>query len=158
MEDYFNYEKTYSPNVKTKINYDKNKEISSRRNNLEKNFFGIVFWKKNDPDIVEMVTSFKEDIGEGVYKKMLDSYEPFSDNLSFEAEMWYGDKINGQVSDLKEIILNLEEEIFKEEASVIRVRINNNEQNNNKEDINTDLVDYQKLVEKIESIKNLRVK
>ena len=89
---------------------------------------------------------------------MLDSYDSFSDTLAFEAEMWYGDKINILIKDLEEVILNLEEEIFKEEASRQRLIINDKEQSKNKENINKDIIKLQQIVEKIESIKNRRLK
>jgi len=89
---------------------------------------------------------------------MLDLYEPFSETLAFEAEMWYSDKIDALIKDAKEIILNLEEEVFREEAASLMARINQKEQNKEKENFESDLKNYQKIVEKIENIKNRRSK
>jgi DNA primase len=163
IEDFKNYEKTQ--NNDRNLIKDKNKEnkdINSRKDNLEKKIFGIIFWKGENEEqqkgVEELTAIFKEDIGEDNYKNMLILYEPFSDTLAFEAEMWYGDKGNALLSDLNEIILNLEEEIFKEQASSLRIKINEKEKSNNKDDIKNDIIDYQKIVEKIENIKSRRSK
>jgi DNA primase len=135
-------------------------DIYSRRDSLEKKLFGIIFWKgENDEHktkINDAVASFEKDIGSDNFQKMLVLYEPFSDTLAFEAEMWYGGKIDLLIRDMKEIILNLEEEILQEEALSLLVKINEQEHNNNKENLKSDLIDYQKIVEKIEDIKNRR--
>lgn len=163
MEDYKNFEKTQ----KTTNPVIQNKEVSakslnSRRDSLEKRLFGIIFWKgvKEEHSIMinALQVSFEEEIGNEVYGKMLALYEPFTENLSFEAEMWYGDKIDVLLEDTREILLNLEEEIFREQASYLLLRINEKEQNNNKENLESDIIAYQKLVEKIEGIKSVRSK
>ena len=89
---------------------------------------------------------------------MLDLYSPNSDNLSLEAEMWYGGKINILLGEMKEIIINLEEEILNEELYSLLLKIKDNERNKNKEDLNKNLITYQKIVEKIQNIKNSRSK
>ncbi|MFA6515220.1 MAG: DNA primase [Candidatus Paceibacterota bacterium] len=162
IEDYQKFEKTQNINTALTNKQENQKGNKSRRTDLEKKLFGIIFWiKENDSHFIEIEKSrlsFEEDIGKDRYEKILGEYEPFSDNLAFQAEIWYGDKINSLTLDLKEIILNLEEEIFKEEASVLLLKINEKEKNNNKEDLKNDLINYQKLVEKIENIKKIRSK
>lgn len=167
IEDYKKYEKTQNVNdnsIKGKniSEQSDNKGINSRRDDLEKKLFGIIFWKggndTNKTNIEEIINLFKKDIGEDEFQKMLILYEPFSDTLAIEAEMWYGDKVNNLLKDTKEIILNLEEEIFKKEAMLLMSRINENERSNNKENLKSDLVNYQKIVEKIADIKNRRAK
>jgi len=161
IEDYKNYEKKQDIN-RTIIEekYSNKKDPSSRRNDLEKRFFGIIFWKGEDEEeskeIENLRTLFEEDIGSANYQKMTIIYEPFSDTLAFEAETWYGDKIDLLIKDMKEIILNLEEEILREEANSLLVKINEQEQKKEKENIKNDLINYQKIVEKIENIKNRR--
>lgn len=159
IDDFKNYEKT--KNTDNQIVKDKKNElveVSSRRSGLEKRLFGIIFWKgvKDEKlDEIKSISSlFEEKIGSDKFKKMLAIYEPFSDTLAFEAEMWYGGKIDIIIRDLKELTLNLEEEIFKEESLILLAKINEKEKN--KEDIKSDLVDYQKIVEKIEDIKSRR--
>ena len=160
IEDYEKFEKTQNINIKIDNKQNNQKDIKTRKSELEKKFFGIIFWKK-DPQFIEiekLKSTFEKEIGESEYKKILTEYEPFSDNLAFQAEMWYGDKTNTLTSDLKEIILNLEEEIFKEEANILLLKINEKEQSKNKDDLNNDLINYQKIVEKIENIKKIRSK
>jgi len=89
---------------------------------------------------------------------MLDLYEQNYDDLSFEAEMWYSDKTNALVKDTKEIILNLEEEILNEQAYSLSIKIKEKERNNDKEGFESDLKNYQQIVEKIENIKSRRSK
>jgi DNA primase len=163
MEDYKNYEKTQKPDenlIKDKTSDIK--DVGSRRDSLEKKLFGIIFWcgenEEQSKIINDLKSSFEEDIGSEEFKKMLDLYEPFSETLAFEAEMWYSDKIDALIEDAKEIILNLEEEVFREEASLLMARINQKEQNKDKENFESDLKNYQKIVEKIEDIKSRRSK
>lgn len=163
FEDFKNYEKThYINNDQSKEKQNDQENTNSRRAKLEKRLMGIFFWggggEDNVFEINKIKESFKEEIGEDIYRKIFELYEPYSENLSIEAEMWYADKINVLFLDIKEIILNLEEEIFKEEASNLLLKINEKEQNNNKEEIKSDLINYQKIVEKIQSIKNKRSK
>ena len=162
IEDYRSFEKIHGVSNTTKVKQEQVKEINSRRDGLEKRLFGIIFWHGENEDqeniISNLTTSFKEDIGLDDFNKMLTLYEPYSENLSFEAEMWYSDKIDALLKDTKEIILNLEEEIFREKAASLWRKIKEKEQNNNKENIESDIKSYQKIVEKIEDIKSRRSK
>lgn len=164
MEDYKNFEKkNVQNNAKIKL---KNDEIivdsNSRRRNLEKKLFGIFFWKGLNKEYVSEIENqrviFEKEIGSDLYQKILEIYEPNSENLSFEAEMWYGDKIDVLIKDLKEIILNLEEEIFNEQIYSLGIKIKEKERGKDKISISQELITYQKLVEKIEDIKKSRSK
>lgn len=159
LEDYKDYEKKNSQiNTKNEVNEKGYNNINSRRKNLEKKLFGIIFWKGADEKQASEIeferAKFEKNIGPEVYQKMLDIYRLNSENISFEAEMWYGDKINILVKDMKEIILNLEEEILNEQIYSLGVEIKEKEKN--KIDISKEIVTYQKLVEKIEDIKKNR--
>jgi hypothetical protein len=160
-EDYKKYEK--SQNINNNFNKEKkdeSKDISSRKGSLEKRLFAIIFWGgENDEEksiINELKASFIEDIGKDQYQKILNLYEPFSENLVFEGEKWYSGKIKVLYKEMVEIILNLEEEILNEESYSVLLKIKEKERN--KDDMKTDLVAYQKIVEKIEDIKNRRLK
>ncbi len=162
-EDYKKYEKKQNINNDFKVEKQVDtKDINSRRDNLEKKLFGIIFWKGENEEhsskIEIMRSTFEESIGSDKYNNMLALYEPNSDNLSFEAEMWYCDKINVLMKDTKEIILNLEEEILNEQVYSLSIKIKEKERNINKENLESDIIAYQKLVEKIEYIKSLRSK
>lgn len=162
-EDYKVYEKTQ--NVNNPVVRDKKaetKNISSHREDLERRLMGIIFWKGENEEekkvVNELKESFLENIGKDKFQKMLDIYEPFSENLVFEGEKWYSGKINVLKKEMTEIMLNLEEEILNEELYVLLLKIKEKERDNNKEEINSCLVAYQKIVEKIEDIKNSRAK
>jgi hypothetical protein len=162
-EDYIKYEKTQSANdYSIKDKQDDIKDKKSRRDGLEKKLFGIIFWKgenKEQSDQIEALRlSFEESIGSDKFKSLFDIYNINADNLSLEAEMWYGDKIDILIKDMKEITLNLEEEILNEQAYSLLLNIKDKERSHEKKDINNDLVAYQKIVEKIEDIKIHRSK
>ena len=161
-EDYKNYEKKQNINIIKDEKPTEIKNVNSRRNALEKKLFGIFFWKgekeEQSLEIEKLRVSFEENIGSENFKKILALYEPISDNLSFEAEMWYCDKINVLLRDTEEIILNLEEEILNEESYSLLIKIKEKERNKDKQGMNDYLIARQKILEKIEDIKNCRSK
>ena len=162
LEDFKNYEKITSPTIRKDSEINERLDNSSRRDNLEKRFFGIIFWKggneENYKKIEEFKDSFEKEIEIEEFKKLLELYEPFSETLALEAEMWYSDKTNALIGDMEEIIINLEEEILKEKATLLLSEINEKERIKSKEDLNSDILNYQKIVEKIENIKSRRSK
>lgn len=162
-EDYKNFEKKQNINNETKEDKQVDiKDINNRRSHLEKKLFSIFFWKggneEHSSQIEVFKANFEESIGSDDYNKMLKIHESNKDNLCFEAEMWYCDKINALLKDTEEIILNLEEEILNEQVYSLSIKIKDKERNKNKENLEHDIITYQKLVEKIESIKSLRSK
>lgn len=164
-EDYKKYEKIQglnNNNLKKEINNSNINNTNSRRVKLERKLFGIIFWKGENEEqslmIDKIKSSFEESIGKDLFKKMFDSYSLNSDDLSFEAEMWYGGKNNILLEEMKEMVMNLEEEILNEELYSLLIKIKDNERNKNKEEKDKNLKHYQKIVEKIEYIKNRRSK
>lgn len=94
----------------------------SRKKRLEHKLFGILFWINKDDkneEIKSLLNIFKAKIGEEGFEKMLSIYEPFKDTLAFESEMWYGSKIPELYLDIKEILINLEEELLSERKSLL---------------------------------------
>jgi DNA primase len=162
-DDYKKYEKNkgITNNFKNEKNLD-TKNTNSRRNSLERKLFGIIFWKGENEnqslEIEKLKNSFEDNIGKDKFKKMLDLYTPNSDDLSFETEMWYNGKTKLLLIEMKEMIMNLEEEVLNEDLYALLLRIKENEREKNKEDLNKNLATYQKIVEKIEEIKNRRSK
>lgn len=160
IEDYKKYEKITPSTISPGDKMNNKIEASSRRSSLEKKFFGIIFWggegEEQSKEINDLRVLFEEDIGPQNFEKMFALYEPFRDTLALEAEMWYGSKIDLLIKDMKEIILNLEEEILQEEANHLLIQINEKEQSSNSVDIKDIINNYQKIVEKIEDIKNRR--
>lgn len=164
IEDFEVYEKSHQININTDSNTNmplKNKEIISRRDNLEKRFFGIIFWQEREGlniDIKERYKNLEERIGEEVFRKIYENHKPWKEVLAQEAEMWYGDRIKDIPIDLEEIILSLEEEILNERLILLLDKINKVENNEENFDHGPTLIDYQKTVERIEKIKRDRYK
>ncbi len=133
---------------------------TTRREILEERLYGVVFWleeKTDQPELKILCDSFKSEVGENLFEKLKIKYEPKKNPLAFKADLWYGTENNAIVRDLEEIILNLEEEILIEESNSLRQEILNKEQNNETESLGQTLSDYQKIVGKIEIIKNRRL-
>lgn len=117
IEDFELYQKSNPESFKEPKTESNNGIATSRRVSLEKKLFGILFWieKTDNKEYQGIIDEFKKNIGEVTFKQILDTHEPFKDTLAFEAEMWYGTEINALARDIKEITLNLEEEILNED-------------------------------------------
>lgn len=157
--------KIFEKKKKKGENMDENKNREdklSRRENLERKLFGIILWGGENDDeinkIKEVLSSFKNDIGEEKYNNILKLYEAEKEQISFEAEVCYAGKKKLLFEEVEELVLNLEEGILNDEAYLLLLKIKENENNKNKEFIKDDLINYQKLVEKIEKIKKNRAK
>lgn len=138
---------------------EKVKVINTRRQSLEQRLIGMIFWldeRTDQPALKKLCDSFKSDMGEEIYNLLLAKYQPDCETLAFEADLWYGTEHNTIARDLGEIILNLEEEILIEQSNSLREEILHKEQNNDTESLGETLSDYQKIVGKIEEIKNRR--
>lgn len=159
--DFENYEK--SKNLEGSRIGDQSKELEnkSRRDRLEERFVGIIFWIEDGKqekliEIKKIIELFEKEIGVENFEKIKEKHRPNSSVLAFEAEIWYGDKIDDIIPDFNEIALNLEEEILNERLLYLLNEINQKEKEENKEDTNLLLQDYQKIVERIEEIKKHR--
>jgi DNA primase len=145
MEDFEMYERTHPTNV-LPINLPaKQIEVSSRREHLEKRLFGIIFWQKDTPEFQALYAVFQENINTEILERMRSAYEPFSDSLAFEAEMWYGGKIDALMRDIGEIMLSLEEEILHEQKISLQPL-----------DTQEKLVAFNTIIKRIEEIKSKR--
>jgi len=160
-DDYKKYESRQlkEDNSNPNINKNSDKEIS-RRLKLERRLVGIIFWggDKYSQKIKNLIKFFEEDIGTENYTDLINKYKDISKDLSFEAELWYNDKNNILIDEVREIILNLEEEILNDEQYSLLLKIKEQERIKDKEKLKEDLINYQKIVEKIEKIKNNRKK
>jgi len=162
IEDFGTYERNHqvNNNIPLKSNVpDKKEELISRRDNLSKRLFGVIFWqKKNDLglDIDSIFNSLKERIGEDDFKKIHEFHEPFADILASEVEMWYGDKTKDISRDVDEMMLNLEEEILNERKILLQDKIYQKGNGEVNFDPGPILKDYQKTVERIANIKSHR--
>lgn len=161
-EDYKKYENKIKSSYDLNIKSKDSGISSSRRSNLEKNFFGIIFWKKQKEDefieIEKLIEPFISSIGEDEYNKLFNLYKIQSDDLSLKAEMWYSGKKDIVIDEIKELALNLEEEILNDKLYKLLIEIKENERDKDKDKVRNNLIHYQKIVEKIENIKNRRFK
>ncbi len=158
MEDFEDYGKVKNLD-KSNIIQEKKEIVKSRRDRLEEKLMGIIFYKSTKSGVVEIkkiCESFEENIGKETFDKIKDKHKINSSVLAFEAEIQYGDKKEGIINELKEIILNLEEEILNEKLLYLQSQINQKEHKKDKEEISLLLKNYQKIVERIEKIKNSR--
>ncbi len=119
MDDFREYEKSHMQNHDTSGRIKENKITQierSRKDRLEERLFGIIFWSEQgsviDSGGQKQIDEFGERIGNEHFSKLRAKYEEQAQTLSFEAEMWYGEKITTLPNDLEEILLNLEEEIL----------------------------------------------
>ncbi len=162
-EDFKKYQKSESlENIFIKKDESKKKRRSSRQEELEKRYIGIIFSeilnKEKKDKISSLRSKIEKDLGSKIMKAIYDKYEPYNEQLSLEAELWYGDKMDSLIKDLTEITDSLEEEIFKKIADDLLVKINQKEKTKDKKEIEKDIINYQKIVDKIEKIKNKRLK
>lgn len=133
---------------------------NNRRQELEKNYLGIIHWnkkqKENHPEIKRINESFKKKIGENVLNNINNVYQDIIEDLAFKTEMWYGGEIEKTIYDLEELTLNLEEEILNEKINDLRGRINYRNKDIDKKELPIILKEIQKIVGRIEEIKKLR--
>ena len=162
MEDFENYQKTKNLDQEN-IKPEAKRKSKSRRDRLEERLMGVIFWRgesnnEQSKEIKKFCDIFEKEIGVESFEKIKDKHRSNSSVLAFEAEIWYGEKIDEIIPDIKEIILNLEEEILNEKLLYLSNEITQRERNHKKEESNLLLKDYQKIVEKIEKIKKDRTK
>lgn len=124
IEDFENYEhNNINKNPKDK-EILKQANLKTRRDMLEQGLFGIIFWQgengEKSKNIKELCEFFKKGIGEDLFQQLYERHKLNAETLAFEADLLYSDKINTVIRDFKEITLNLEEEILKEEKILLR--------------------------------------
>ncbi len=147
MEDFEMYERTHPSNQIRSELEKRAQPISSRREHLQRRLFAIVFWQKNAPEILALYATFQDTIGADTLQAIRLAHEPFSDNLAFEAEMWYGGKTDALMRDMGEIMLSLEEEILHERKLLLQPP-----------DTQEKLVQFNIIIKRIEEIRNKRSK
>lgn len=162
IEDFDSYEKVNSVAVHKEVEQKIEKiKDQSRREQLERKLFGIIFWQEKEntkEDFLSAFSSFDDALILGEFQKIREIHEPFSDVLAFEAEMWYGGEIKAIERDMGELVINLEEEILNERLVILLNEINNYERQGKAEMLAPLLEEYQKKVSRIEHIKNSRSK
>ncbi|MEI7688964.1 MAG: DNA primase [Candidatus Nomurabacteria bacterium] len=165
VEDFEIYERNHSVNNNTNQNLNNKiteKDQASRKDNLEKRLFGIIFWQGEENtglDVENIHSKLIEKIGEEQFKLIAETHEPYREVLASEAEMWYGNRIKDIPRDIEEIMLNLEEEILKERLVLLNNKINDKREGYEDSDSGPIyLRDVQKIRSRLEEIKNIRSK
>ncbi len=163
IKDFRDYEKKQGGKIITENGVTEGTpKPNSRQDSLSKRFFAVLFWGGENEVDKEIIKKTEEkfilSVGFEEFEKMKTLYEPFSENLIYEAEKWYANKENSLEKDIEEIVINLEEEILNNQLYSIFIKIKEKEKSGQKGDIEQELINYQKIVEKIENIKNLRIK
>lgn len=163
INDFSDYEKKQGSRSSKLDNVDLNKNrLNSRLDNLSKKLFSILFWggdKESDKNIIlKKKKEFILNIGQEEFDKIQDLYHPFLENLIYEAEKWYSSEDINLEKDIGEIILNLEEEILNNQSYSLFIKIKDKEKKGDKDGLEDDITNYQKIVEKIENIKSIRIK
>jgi DNA primase len=165
IEDFEIYERNHIVNNNTNQNLNNKiteKDQVSRKDNLEKRLFGIIFWQEEENtgfDVENIHRTLIEKIGEDQFRFISDAHEPYREVLASEAEMWYGNRIKDIPRDIEEIMLNLEEEILKERLVLLNNKINDKRENDEDSDPGPIyLRDVQKIRSRLEEIKNIRSK
>lgn len=150
VEDFIVYERNNTLDINKEIvNEESIQNKISRKERLERRLFGIIYFidkKEGNEEIKSLYNVFKTKIGEDFFNKMLSVYEPFTDTLAIEAEMWYGGKTDELFNDLKEILINLEEELLNERKSLLLPL-----------DTKDKLEEFGKISKRIEEIKQSRL-
>ncbi|MCX6756474.1 MAG: DNA primase [Candidatus Nomurabacteria bacterium] len=156
FQDFLKVNKTFSEVKEDKVKVIKS-VVDSRKDVLLKRLFGILNWQKNNIEISKQIEVFREKIdevfGESYWGELENIHTPYIESLSFEAEMWYGGKIDTLSRDIVELLLNTEEELLKERLIVVSDNMNRSDNS-----LPKDLIEeYQILTQKIQHIKNSRL-
>lgn len=153
IEDFERYDKSVIDN-QVVSNIDLNKINNATRHEiLLSKLFGIIFFIKNDINILKiidpMIKEFAEEIGNEKFQTLKNEYLSKENTLSFEAEMWYGGKTDELIRDSTELILNIEQELLQEKRVLLHQSY----------PLSVDILkEIQNIDKKIEDIKNRRTK
>ncbi|MEK7213706.1 MAG: DNA primase [Patescibacteria group bacterium] len=106
---------------------------SSRLDAIARKLFGLLYFLEKNPipniDISYFKNAIKEISGEK-YDNLIKSVEPFKDELLLEAEVRFGSNNKDLEKDLKELLVNFEDDSLREEFSeVIKSGVNSKESN-----------------------------
>ncbi len=154
IEDFEKYELENKDNKENKVIIEENNK--PRRDILLHRLMGILFWQTDSSEppnnVLEVFDNLSKSIGSEKFDELKSLYEPIKKTLSFESEMLYGGKEDIMIADLRELALNVEEELLKEKLLILLDEINSSGKSIPKES----LALYQKTIEKIQEIKSRR--
>ncbi len=118
-EDFNNFIRGFKTKQENKVIIEDIKSIK-KKEVLERGIMGLFFWRENqDLDFIEIENHLKN-INIDYFNKIKENYTPYKEELIFEIERDYGgggDEIIGR--NIKEMMLNLEEEYLKEKIQLL---------------------------------------
>jgi len=133
-----------------------NVEKKMRKDPIERRLLGVAFWQENlkdrtiDPELI--FQKLASPIGSGPKDKVKELYENIKEDLVYEAEEFYLNSENLQ-KDVKEMLLNLEEEYLNEELNDKMIELKSLKDKNKEVEI---LKKIDEIIKKKENIKNNR--
>ena len=107
-------------------------------------------------EFVKVEIEFKNTIGEELYNEISLPYKENGDAMALEAEMLYNNDIDLMLRDLKELSLNIEEQIINANIDKIRQKLHEYERTGDRDKAHIELEEYQKLITRIQVIKSRR--
>ena len=131
-----------------------------RKDYIERKLIGIILWQKTQKEsTLDLDDIFKEfsEILKIEKDKILEKWKENKEDLIFEAEVFYRDDTDIK-KDVKELIDNLKEEYLKEELADKMKRLHVSEVEKSKEKSEQILKEINEINNKIQDIKNSRIK
>lgn len=107
-------------------------ETKKRKNYIERRLYGIIFWQDGLPEKIIDTTQLRVRLltflSDQYLVEKLREFEKEKEELVFEAEAYFGDKINLE-KEIDELLANFEEDILKEKFSEAMMSLNQAESN-----------------------------
>jgi len=147
ISDFEDYERGHREDMtKQEISQFKDNPKIKKKEILEKRLAGVIFWQENNENEIKELNDFLNNIENVYLEEIRRNYEPYKETLVFEVEKFYEEKEKDIGRDIREIILNLEEELLNEKKLLLG-------------DLNTEdkLIEFNKILKRIEEIKNNRL-
>jgi DNA primase len=161
IEDFESYKRT--PEAQKSIE-ENTISVTPIKNNPEsvmyRRFFAIVSALEKMEEVPKnfqnIQKEFKNIISEEKYKEISEPYNLDSETLAFEAQIWYGSDTDLMLKDLKELAMNIEENILANSIEKVREKIHEHERGGDRDKVTGLLKEYQELVSRVQAIKSQR--
>ncbi len=106
------------------------KSSASRLDSITRKLFGLLYFLEKNPissiSVDSQKTIIKEIAGEK-YDNLIKNTEPFKDGLLLEAEITFGSSTKEIEKDLKELLINFEDDLIREEFNEVDSNIHSEE-------------------------------
>ncbi len=136
-------------------------EIKKRKNYIERRILGILFWQEGEKekliDTDKLRVTLTMIAGDVYTANAIRDFTKEKDEIIFEAESYYGDKEVIE-RELKELLLNLEEDMLRENFVKIMAELGSAEKTNNDEEARRLLIQCQDISQKLAELSKRRIK